>query len=94
MLLVCRVLGSDAGQGVDAAVAESVAGAFEGQDIRVVDDAVDHRCGHGLVAEDAAPAAEGQVGGQDQGGVFVAAADELEEQVRGVGVEKCSRPRR
>src|SRR3954467_5895981 len=28
--LVCRVLGSDAGQGVDAAVAEPVAGALEG----------------------------------------------------------------
>jgi hypothetical protein len=38
----------------------------------VVDDAVDHRGGDGLVAEDAAPAAERQVGGQDQGGVFVA----------------------
>ena len=53
----------------------------------MVDHAVDHRCGDGLVAEDAAPAAEGQVGGQDQRGVFVAAADELEEQVGGLGFE-------
>jgi hypothetical protein len=65
-------LGSDAGQGVDAAVAEVVAGAFEGEDVGVVDDAVDHGGGDGLVTEDAAPAAEGQVGGQDEGGVFVA----------------------
>ena len=36
MVLVCRVLGSDAGQGVDAAVAEAVAGAFEGEDVGVV----------------------------------------------------------
>ena len=49
--LVCRVLGLDAGQGVDSAVAEAVAGAFEGEDIGVVDDAVDHRGGDGLVAE-------------------------------------------
>jgi hypothetical protein len=32
----------------------------------VVDDPVDHRGGDGLVAEDAAPTAEGQVGGEDQ----------------------------
>src|SRR5690606_18338968 len=62
--LVCRVLGLDAGTGVDAAVAESVAGAFEGQDVGVVDDPVDHRGGDGLVAEDATPPAERQVRGQ------------------------------
>ena len=49
-----------------------------------MDDAVDHRGGDGLVAEDAAPAGERQVAGQDQRGVFVAGGDELEEQVRGV----------
>jgi hypothetical protein len=65
-------LRSDAGKGVDAAVAEPVAGALEGQDVGVVDDAVDHRGGDGLVAEDAAPAAERQVAGEDQRGVFVA----------------------
>src|SRR4051812_35916422 len=85
--LVCIVLGSDAGEGVDATVAEPVAGAFEGQDVGVVNDAVDHRGGDGLVAEDAAPAAEGQVGGQDQRGVLVAAGHELEEQVGGVLLE-------
>ncbi len=67
--------------------AESVAGAFEGEDVGVVDDAVDHRGGDGLVAEDAAPAGERQVAGQDERGVFVAGGDELEEQVRGVLLE-------
>ncbi len=80
-------LGSDAGQSVDAAVAESVAGALQGEDVGVVDDAVDHRGGDGLVAEHTAPAAEGQVAGEDERGVFVAAADELEEQVRSVLLE-------
>jgi len=56
VVLVCRVLGSDAGQGVVAAVAEPVAGALQREDVGVVDDAVDHRGGDGLVAEDAAPA--------------------------------------
>ena len=53
--------GSDAGEGVDASVAEPVAGAFEGEDVGVVNDAVDHGGGDGLVAEDAAPAGERQV---------------------------------
>lgn len=58
MVLVCRVLGSDAGQGVDAPVAQAVAVAFEGEDVGVVDHAVDHRCDDGLLAGHAAPAAE------------------------------------
>ena len=56
MVLVCLVLGSDAGQAVDAAVAKPVAGAFEGEDVGVVDDAVDHGGGDGLIAEHVAPA--------------------------------------
>ncbi len=59
----------------------------EGEDVGVVDDAVDHRGGDGLVSEDAAPAGERQVAGEDQRGVFVAGGDELEEQVRGVLLE-------
>jgi hypothetical protein len=58
--------GADAGEAVDAASAESVAGAFEGEDVGVVDDAVDHGCGDGLVTEHAAPAGERQVAGEDQ----------------------------
>ena len=53
----------------------------------MVDDAVDHGGGDGVVTEDFAPSAEWQVAGQDQGGVFVSAGDELEEQVRCFGFE-------
>jgi len=42
MLVVGLVdAGSDAGQGVDAAVAEPVAGTFEGEDVGVANDAVE-----------------------------------------------------
>ena len=72
VLSVCRILGSDAGEAVDAASAESVAGAFQGEDVGVVNDAVDHRCCDGLIAEDPAPAAEWQVAGEHERGVLVA----------------------
>lgn len=93
MVLVCLILGSDAGEAVDAASAEPVAGTFKGQDVGVVDDAVDHGCGDGLVTEHASPAGERQVRGQDKGGVLVAGGDELEEQVRGAALiaDECSR---
>jgi len=53
----------------------------------VVDESVDHRGGDDLVAEDLAPAAEGQVAGDHDRALFVAGGDELEEQVRRVVVE-------
>ena len=61
MFLVCLVLGSDAGEAVDAAPAESVAGAFQREDVGVVDDAVDHGGGDDLVAEHAGPAEKGRL---------------------------------
>jgi hypothetical protein len=75
-------------QGVDSGVFEAVARTLEGQDLGMVHDPVDHRCGDDLVTEDVAPTGERQVGGQDQRGVFVAAGDQLEEQVRGVLFER------
>ena len=51
MFSVCGILGSDAGETVDSASAEPVAGAFQGEEIGVVDDAVDHRGGDCLVSE-------------------------------------------
>ena len=48
MDLVCRSC-------LGAVAFEPVAGAFEGDDVGVVDDAVDHRGGDGEVAEDIAP---------------------------------------
>ena len=53
-----------------------------------MDEPVDHRGGDGVVAEDLAPGAERLVGGDDQAGALVAAADEHEHQVGGLGVER------
>lgn len=41
-------------------VFEAVAGAFEGDDFGVVDDAVDHGRGDDLIAEDVSPRAKGR----------------------------------
>jgi hypothetical protein len=60
----------------EVADAQAVAVAFQGEDLGVVDEPVDHGDGDDLVAEDLAPGGEGLVGGDDQGGAFVAAADE------------------
>jgi hypothetical protein len=60
---------------------------FEAEDFGVVDEPVDHRGGGDLVAEDFTPGAERLVGGDDQAGAFVAAADEHEHEVRGLGVK-------
>ena len=54
----------------------------------MVDEAVDHGGGDHVVAEDLAPAAERLVGGDDEAGSFVAAGDDLEEQVGGLGLER------
>ena len=79
----------------EVAVLEPVGVAFEGDDLGVVDEAVDHCGGDDVVAEDLAPAAERLVAGDDQAGSFVAGGDELEEQVGGLGLEgDCGRPRR
>ena len=50
----------------------------------MVDEAVDHRGCDDVVGEDFAPAAEGLVGGDDQRGPFIAAGDQLEEEVGGL----------
>ena len=54
----------------------------------MVDEAVDHRGGHDVVAEHLAPAPEWLVAGHDEAGAFVSAGDQLEEQVRGLGLER------
>jgi hypothetical protein len=60
------------GDAAEVSVFEAVAVAFEGDDVGVVDEPVDH-CGGGyFVAEDLAPAAEGLVGSDDEAGPFVA----------------------
>ena len=81
MVLLCRTGGG-------LVFLEPVAVAFKADDVGVVDDPVDHGRGDGQVPEDVAPPGEREVGRQDHGGVFVAAGDELEEQVRGVLIER------
>lgn len=46
----------------------------------MVSDAVEQCCGHFGVAENADPFAEGQVGGDDQRGLFVELADQVKQQ--------------
>ena len=75
------------GDAAEVAVAEAVAVAFEGDNVGVVDESVDHGGGDDVVAEHLSPAAELLVGGDDEAGVFVAGGDELEEQVRRFGLE-------
>lgn len=75
VLLVGRsalVVGFRRGHASEVAIFEPVAVALEGDDFGVVHQAVDHRRGHDVIAEDFAPPAEGLVAGDDQRGPFVA----------------------
>src|SRR6266542_2107116 len=71
-----------------AALAGAVGVTGEGEDLGVVDQPVDHRCGHDVVGEGLTPAPEGQVRGDHDRALLVAGRDELEEQVRRVLVER------
>ena len=65
-----------------ALVLESEALAVDADDGRVMEDAVEHRCGeHAVAGEGGFPAAEGEIGGQDHRAALVSAGDDLEEQV-------------
>lgn len=77
-----------AGSGGEVLVAQAVAVAFQGDDLGVVDEGVDHRGGHGVVAEDLTPTLERFVAGHDHQSAFVAGRHELEDQVRGGRVER------
>ena len=54
----------------------------------MVDDAVDHCCGNDVVGECFAPPPELQVGGDQDRTLLVSRCEELEEQVRGVLIER------
>jgi hypothetical protein len=60
---------------------EAVGFAFDGEDLGIVDEAVDQGDDAGGVGEDLVPFCERPVGGHDRALVLVAAADELEQQV-------------
>ena len=64
---------------------EAVGVALDGDDLGVVEQAVDEGNDAGGTGEDLAPFGEGAVGGNQGGLLFVAAADEFEQQV-GVAV--------
>ena len=66
---------------------DAVAGAAVLENFGVVDDAVNHGGGDSDVAEALCPLGKCQVGRDDDGAVFVAAGDELEEEVRGTGLD-------
>ncbi len=73
---------------VEAALAEAVAFAFEGDHGRVVDEPVDQGGGDHRVAEDLAPLLEAAVRGDDDRAALVAARDQSEEQVGGLALER------
>ena len=64
----------------------AIALALDEEDLDVVGEAVDECDGTGGIGKDGVPVLEGEVGGDEQGAVLVAAADELEEEVGGAGV--------
>src|SRR5690348_11554520 len=80
--------GGSAWWGSEVAVFESVAVAFEAEDLGVVDEPVDHRGGGHVIAEDLAPGGERLVAGDDHRCALVAAADEHEHQAGGLRVER------
>ena len=71
-----------------ALFAQAVAVAADGDDVAVVKQAVEDGGGHDRIAEDLAPFADGAVAGDEQAAAFVAARHELEEEVRGVRLER------
>lgn len=66
---------------------DAVARTFEGDDIGVMDDPVDHCRGDGGLTEDLSPSRKRQVRGENDRGLLVSGRDQLEEQVSGLGVE-------
>jgi hypothetical protein len=69
-------------------VAVSAAGVSgKGEEFGVVEEPVDHGCGHDVVAERLSPPAERQVARDHDRALLVPACDEFEEEVGGVLVE-------
>jgi hypothetical protein len=66
---------------VSAAVFESPAGIAGLDDIAVMGQAIEHGGGHLGVAEHLGPISEGEVGGDQQRGVLVELADQVEQQL-------------
>ena len=71
-----------------ALFAEPVAVPTDGKDVAVVEQAIEDRGRHDRVAEYRSPFADRPVGGHKHGAALVASADQLEEQMRGIGLER------
>ena len=69
------------GSASGAALLEPVALAIHLRDVDMVGDAVEQGAGEALAGEDRGPFLEGQVGGDDGGAVFVAPAEDIEQQL-------------
>ena len=69
------------GTGGSGAVLEAPALVAGLDDVAVMGEAVEQRRGHLGVAEDARPFAEGEVGGDDDRGLLVEPADQVEQQL-------------
>src|SRR5271157_712188 len=69
------------GVGGGVVVFHAPAGTVDGDDVAVVEEAVEDGGGEDLVGEDLAPFAEGLVAGDDDGALLVAAGDDLEDEV-------------
>jgi hypothetical protein len=67
--------------------AEAVAVAPDGDDVAVVEQPVEDRCGDDWIAQDLAPFANRAVGRDEHASAFVPAAHKLKEQMRGVRLE-------
>ena len=67
---------------------QAVALAADSDDVAVVEHSVEDGGGDHRVAEDRAPLPDGPVRGDQHGSAFVTAADQLEEQMSGVGFER------
>ena len=61
-------------------LAHPVAAAADVDDMAVMQQAIDERSGHDLVAQDLAPLLEAFIGGQHSGCALIAPVDELEEE--------------
>src|SRR4051794_31776754 len=70
--------GVGSGEGVSGAVFEAPALVSGFDDVAVMGEAIEHGRGHLGVAEDLGPVGEGEVGGDDDQGVLVELADEVE----------------
>ena len=76
-----RIAGGHLMECGSAAVLEAPAGVAGLDDIAVVGEPVEHGGGHLGITEDLGPIGEGEIGGDQQGGILVELADQMEQQL-------------